>query len=109
MHVNCESIKKDDHCNKLTGLLHVLHPSVPVLTDSWLCDLCVLPTFDNYNAYHIPKPTQKGDGVTFLINKIFDSHGLCLNYVPKTFEYSFRCIPTGASNVVCWCVQTSWY
>ena len=103
MHVNCRSIKNEDHYNKLVGFLHVPHSSIFEVTETRLSDPCILPPFENYNVYHRSRPTQRGDGVTLLINKIFDSHDLYLKFVPKTktFEFSCKCISAGASSVVC--------
>ena len=97
MHVNFRSITNENHYNKLTGILHVLHPSVSLLTEIWLR---ILPPFDNFIAYHMSRPNQRGGGVTLLINRILDSHDFCLNFVPKTFEYSCGCISAGSSCVI---------
>ena len=59
---------KNEYHNKLTSFLHVLHPSVFVLTETWLRYPCIQPPFDNYNAYHTPRPIYWGGGTCHIVN-----------------------------------------
>ncbi len=99
MHVNCRSLGA--HQTDVESILHVLHPNLHlcVLTETWLTDDAVCPSFNGYNSFHVVRKGQLGDGESLLIRNDISSFELAIVSKPTTFEIVCRRIVISSASI----------